>query len=159
MRAKLTSIAVALGLATLVPAAPAVSESPNYREFRPAACTGTVVEGAQRGRFECVKVNVNAFNDGSTRIIFTAYQMREGRREWFLLHAAIRAGDVAGATQSPAPIAFPITAFYIHRAIPEQPPNTGPARWPLQGICTVSIAAIECGTNDAVGGFAMRAYF
>ena len=157
MHAKLISTAVALGLALLFPAAPAIAESPNSREFRPSACTGAVFEGAQSGAFQCTKVNIDPFTDGSTSILFTAFQIRDGRREWVLLRAAIKAGDVAGATGSEAPVTFPIAGFYIQPVTPEPPAPRGAPRWPLQGSCIVSIRTIECRTNDTTGGFTMRA--
>jgi hypothetical protein len=154
MRAKLTGTAVALGLALLVRAAPAISEGPHSREFRPSACMGAVFEGAESGALECTKVTIDAYTDGSTSILFTAFQLRDGQREWVLLRAAIKAGDVAGATGAEVPAIFPVAGFYIQRVTPEP---RGAPRWPLQGRCIVSIRMIECRTNDATGGFAMRA--
>ena len=52
MRARLTGTAVALGLAFLSLAAPALAESPTSRELRPSSCTGAVFEGAQSGAFQ-----------------------------------------------------------------------------------------------------------
>ena len=157
MRAKLTGTAVALGLALLFGAATALAESPNSREFRPSSCTGAVFEGAQSGAFQCTKVNIDAFTDSSTSILFTAFQMRGGQREWFLLRAAIKAGGVLGATGAEAPVMFPITAFYIQPVTSQPPAPGGTPRWPLQGSCIVSSRTVECRTNDATGGFAMRA--
>ena len=157
MRARLTGTAVALGLAFLSLAAPALAESPTSRELRPSSCTGAVFEGAQSGAFQCTKVTIEPFTDGSTSILFTAFQMRGGQREWVLLRAAIKAGDVAGATGSETPVAFPIAGFYIQPVTPEPPAPRGAPRWPLQGSCIVSVRTIECRTNDATGGFAMRA--